>query len=153
MPASQHPLPTSLHSRVLQNLPFVSIYPDNNLRMSKASTIFLVLFRNKFGQFLTEFTPGLRKIFHKLENSIDKINRHKMSVVFHNICLKENFTPSTHIHRLEFPYIYTYESALRLRVIMKGKKFPTKKYKKQKEKKTHGQEMANVSQSNMAYSR
>lgn len=60
-------------------------YDDNFKEVENVDQI-----SSEIGEFLAEFTRYLRRILRNLEKSIDKMNRHKMTVI-NNICLKRKF--------------------------------------------------------------
>ena len=78
-----------------------------------------------YGQYINQFPPNTIKVIREFERIQKKICRHKMSIMFNEICINEEMLPKyTYIH------IYIYNHNL-LWLLMLGKD-PMKDYKKSK---------------------
>ena len=60
-----------------------------------------------YGQHLNKFPPNTIKVIREFERIQKRICRHKMSIIFNEICINEEMLPKyTYIHI--YIYIYTY---------------------------------------------
>ena len=55
----------------------------------------------KYGQYINQFSPNTIKVIQELERIQNKLCRHKMSIMFNEICINEEMLP-------EYTYIYIY---------------------------------------------
>ena len=62
-----------------------------------------------YGQYLNQFPPNTIKVIREFERIQKKICRHKMSIMFNEICINEEMLPKyTYIYLYIYIYIYTY---------------------------------------------
>ena len=62
-----------------------------------------------YGQYLNQFPPNTIKVIREFERIQKKICRHKMSIMFNEICINEEMLPKyTYIYI--YIYIYTFRS-------------------------------------------
>ena len=62
-----------------------------------------------YGQYLNQFPPNMIKVIREFERIQKKICRHKMSIMFNEICINEEILPKyTHIYIYRCMYIYIY---------------------------------------------
>ena len=64
-----------------------------------------------YGQYLNQFPPNTIKVIREFERIQKKICRHKMSIMFNEICINEEMLPKythTHTHTHTHIYIYIY---------------------------------------------
>ena len=60
-----------------------------------------------YGQYLNQFPPNTIKVIRKFERIQKKICRHKMSIMFNEICINEEMLP-------KYTYIYIYRERERI---------------------------------------
>ena len=58
-----------------------------------------------YGQYLNQFPPNTIKVIREFERVQKKICRHKMSIMFNEICINEEIQPK-YIHTHTYIYIY-----------------------------------------------
>ena len=62
-----------------------------------------------YGQYINQFPPNTIKVIREFERIQKKICRHKMSIMFNEICINEEMLPKyTYIHTYIYIYIYIY---------------------------------------------
>ena len=61
-----------------------------------------------YGQYLNQFPPNTIKVIREFERIQKKICRHKMSIMFNEICINEEMPKYTHTHTHTHIYIYIY---------------------------------------------
>ena len=54
-----------------------------------------------YGQYINQFPPNTIKVIQEFERIQKKIRRHKMSIMFNEICINEEMLP-------KYTYIYIY---------------------------------------------
>ena len=65
-----------------------------------------------YGQYLNQFPPNTIKVIREFERIQKRICRHKMSIMFNEICINEEMLPKyTYIYI--YIYIYTADQSLR----------------------------------------
>ena len=62
-----------------------------------------------YGQYINQFPQNTIKVIREFERIQKKICRHKMSIMFNEICINEEMLPKyTHTHIYIYIYIYIY---------------------------------------------
>ena len=62
-----------------------------------------------YGQYMNQFPPNTIKVIREFERIQKKICRHKMSIMFNEICINEEMLPKyTHTYIYIYIYIYIY---------------------------------------------
>ena len=59
-----------------------------------------------YGQYINQFLPNTIKVIREFERIQKKICRHKMSIMFNEICINEEMLP-------KYTYVYIYIHAIR----------------------------------------
>ena len=62
-----------------------------------------------YGQYINQFLPNTIKVIWEFKRIQKKICRHKISIMFNEICINEEMLPKyTHTHMYIYIYIYIY---------------------------------------------
>ena len=67
--------------------------------------------KHNYGQYLNQFPPNTTKVIREFERIQKKICRHKMSIMFNEICINEEMLP-------KYTYIYLYTEHVYITYLM-----------------------------------
>ena len=65
-----------------------------------------------YGQYINQFPPNTIKVIREFERIQKKICRHKMSIMFNEICINEEMLPKYTYFKLHDPAAHKYNSTL-----------------------------------------
>ena len=68
-----------------------------------------------YGQYINQFPPNTIKVIQEFERIQKKICRHKMSIMFNEICINEEMLPKYTYFKLHDPAAHKYNSTLEYR--------------------------------------
>ena len=93
---------------ICYNKSYISFVTDSPLMMAQSRAESTRGTYN-YGQYLNQFPPNTIKVIREFERIQKKICRHKMSIMFNEICIKEEMLPKyTYICMHVYVYIYMY---------------------------------------------